>query len=89
MILRLNASIKRRRLERLYRYNAGVPRGVLRGGYSMPLATVPLGTETASAAPQFRDWSQLTNRASQCGCRVALCGVCALRGWKGKSPNKG
>lgn len=27
----------------------------------MPLATVPLGTETASAAPLFRDSFQLTN----------------------------
>jgi hypothetical protein len=27
-----------------------------------PLATVPLGTETASAAPLFRDSFQLTNR---------------------------
>jgi hypothetical protein len=39
---------------------------ILRAGIEflryMPLATVPLGTETASAAPLFRDPFQLTNR---------------------------
>lgn len=57
----------------LYRYNAGVPSGYTQGRSSnfyatvynnvyMPLATVPLGTETASAAPLFRDSFQLTNQ---------------------------